>query len=48
MHELGAMNHHEKINYVEFSSRDLSSTKHFFSQALGWSFEDFGPEYTAF
>lgn len=39
---------HEKINYVEFPSQDLSVTKAFFEAAFGWSFTDYGPEYTAF
>jgi len=42
------MNQHEKINYVEFPARDLTATKAFFSQAFGWEFIDYGPEYTAF
>lgn len=42
------MNEHEKLNYVEFSSPDLHATKAFFEQAFGWSFTDYGPEYTAF
>lgn len=42
------MNQHEKINYVEFPARDIEATKAFFTQAFGWSFEDFGPDYTAF
>ncbi|MFW2440998.1 MAG: VOC family protein [Arenicellales bacterium] len=42
------MNEHEKINYVEFPSKDIQATKHFFVQAFGWSFQDFGPEYSAF
>ncbi len=41
------MNEHEKINYVEFPSKDLAVTKKFFSEVFGWVFEDFGPEYTA-
>lgn len=41
-------NNHEKINYVEFPSSDLSATKLFFEKAFGWKFEDFGSEYTAF
>lgn len=39
---------HEKINYVELPARDLEAVKAFFTQAFGWSFEDFGPDYTAF
>lgn len=39
---------HEKINYVEFPANDLKQTKAFFEAAFGWSFVDYGPEYTAF
>lgn len=42
------MNQHEKINYVEFPAKDLAATKTFFQSAFGWSFVDYGPEYTAF
>jgi predicted enzyme related to lactoylglutathione lyase len=42
------MNEHEKINYVEFPSKDLDVTKTFFTSVFGWSFVDCGPEYTAF
>ena len=42
------MNEHEKINYLEFPSKDITKTKSFFQKVFGWSFEDFGPDYTAF
>jgi len=42
------MNEHNKINYVEFPAKNLQATKLFFEQAFGWSFDDFGPDYTAF
>ncbi len=42
------MNTHEKINYVEFPSKNIENTKRFFIEAFGWSFEDFGSEYSAF
>ncbi len=42
------MNNHEKINYVEFPTKDIEATKTFFSTVFGWTFEDFGAEYTAF
>lgn len=42
------MNEHEKLNYVEYPSSDLEATKAFFGKAFGWSFMDYGPEYTAF
>jgi uncharacterized protein len=47
-HQEETMSRHEKINYVEYPSRDLAGTKRFFSEAFGWSFEDYGPDYTAF
>jgi len=39
---------HEIINYVEFPARDIEATKVFFTEVFGWSFEDFGSDYTAF
>jgi len=42
------MNEHEKLNYLEFPARDFNATKAFFSQVFGWTFEDYGPAYTAF
>ncbi len=42
------MNEHEKINYVEFPAKDIEATKTFFTKVFGWSFVDYGPDYTAF
>ena len=42
------MNRHEKLNYVEFPSKDLNLTKEFFSQAFDWAFAEYGPDYIAF
>ena len=42
------MNQHEKMNYVEFPAKDLAATKAFFEAVFGWSFTDYGPDYTAF
>ena len=42
------MNEHEKINYVEFPAKNIQATKDFFAQVFGWSFQDFGPEYSVF
>jgi predicted enzyme related to lactoylglutathione lyase len=42
------MNLHEKLNYVELPAKDLEATKAFFQSAFGWSFVDYGPEYSAF
>ena len=42
------MNLHEKINYVEFPTKDIEKAKVFFSEVFNWSFVDYGPDYTAF
>ena len=42
------MNEHEKINYIELPAADLPAVKAFFEEVFGWSFTDYGPEYTAF
>ncbi len=42
------MPEHEKINYVEFPAKDIEAVKSFFVAAFGWSFTDYGPEYTSF
>lgn len=35
------------INYVEIPARDMDATKHFFTDAFGWEFIDYGPDYAA-
>ena len=42
------MSQHEKLNYVEFGSTDLSATKAFFNVVFGWTFTDYGDQYIAF
>lgn len=42
------VNNHESINYVELPSKNLTATKEFFESLFEWTFEDYGPEYTAF
>jgi len=42
------MNEHEKINYIEFPSKNIEATKTFFTSVFGWSFIDYGSEYTVF
>jgi len=42
------MKKHEKINYVELPAKDIRAVKAFFTDVFGWSFTDYGPEYTAF
>ena len=45
---MSTINAHEAINYLEIPTRDLTVTKEFFKLVFNWSFEDFGPEYSAF
>ena len=43
-----AVKHERRIDYVEFASRDPAASRRFFEAVFGWSFEDYGPDYTAF
>jgi predicted enzyme related to lactoylglutathione lyase len=42
------MSNHEKIDYVEFPSRNIEKTKAFFSAVFDWQFTDYGPDYISF
>lgn len=42
------MPRHESIHYIEFHCQDLARTKEFFEGCFGWTFVDYGPDYTAF
>jgi predicted enzyme related to lactoylglutathione lyase len=42
------MDQTNKIIYVEFPASDLDKTKKFFEAVFGWTFTDYGPDYTAF
>ena len=33
------------IDYVELAVDDLEAAKAFYAQALGWRFNDYGPDY---
>lgn len=37
-----------KVDYVELPGGDVPATKHFYAQAFGWAFTDYGPSYAAF
>ncbi len=41
------MKHHQ-IQYIEFLANDLPAIKRFYTEAFGWDFTDYGPEYTSF
>ncbi|CAN5128998.1 VOC family protein [soil metagenome] len=42
------MNEHKKIDYVEFPAKDIQAVKNFFTTVFGWSFTDYGSDYTSF
>lgn len=37
-----------RIDYVEFGSDDLQTTKGFYTGAFGWEFTEWGPDYISF
>lgn len=39
---------HNHIQYVEFLSNNFDAVKQFYTNAFGWTFTDWGDEYTAF
>lgn len=42
------MKKNDMINYVEFPASNMVATEQFFTQVFAWTFEDYGPEYSAF
>jgi predicted enzyme related to lactoylglutathione lyase len=36
------------IDYAEFASTDPAASRVFLERAFGWTFTDYGPDYTAF
>ena len=36
------------IDYIEFGVSNIDAMKQFYAGAFGWTFVDYGPEYTAF
>ena len=37
-----------RIDYVEFSTVNMEDTKKFYSGLFGWTFTDYGPDYSSF
>lgn len=37
-----------RIDYIEFPVPDIGKVKKFYAAVFGWSFTDYGPEYTSF
>ena len=46
--QLVSAEHDRRIDYVEFGAKDLSAVKRFYTDAFGWRFTDYGPDYTSF
>ena len=42
------MDQTNRIIYVEFHASELEKTKGFFEKVFGWTFTDYGPDYTSF
>ena len=40
--------HDRRIDYVEFATTDIQDSKSFYSSVFGWTFTDWGPDYTSF
>ncbi|HSG80863.1 MAG TPA: VOC family protein [Gemmatimonadota bacterium] len=45
---MGQAEHDRRIDYVEFPVTDIEEAKSFYTEVFGWSFTDYGPEYTSF
>jgi predicted enzyme related to lactoylglutathione lyase len=45
---MNAPENNHRIDYLEFATRDLATTKKFYAAAFGWKFTDYGPDYTSF
>src|SRR5215472_13429758 len=40
--------HDFQIDYIEFPASDIEATKRFYNSVFGWTFTDYGPNYTSF
>ncbi len=40
------MKTHHTIDYIEFPGSDTGALKAFYGRAFGWTFNDYGPDYT--
>ena len=37
-----------RIDYIEIAATDIAATKKFYQGVFGWTFTDYGPDYTSF
>lgn len=40
--------HDRRIDYIELPASDVQEAKRFYTAVFGWSFTDYGPDYTSF
>src|SRR5882672_10783791 len=40
--------HDRRIDYIELPATDIDGTKKFYAAVFGWTFTDYGPDYTSF
>jgi hypothetical protein len=40
--------HDRRIDYIELPVTDVALAKRFYGAVFGWTFEDYGPDYTSF
>jgi predicted enzyme related to lactoylglutathione lyase len=46
--DLVSPEHDRRMDYIEFGATDLPAVKRFYSSVFGWTFTDYGPDYTSF
>ena len=45
---LQSAEHDRRIDYIELPATNVAKTKRFYSDVFGWTFTDYGPDYTSF
>ena len=45
---MDSQDHNFQMDYIEFPASDIEASKRFYNAVFGWSFTDYGPNYTSF
>jgi uncharacterized protein len=45
---MSAPENDRRIDYIEFPATNIERIKQFYIEVFGWTFEDYGPDYTSF
>ncbi len=48
MTQLHNAKHDQRIDYVEMAATSTANVKRFYKDVFGWTFTDYGPDYTSF